>query len=224
VTRRDTVGLADDYLALEPPPPLDPTIIYREPVPPRKAGADLPRRHTGEAASRAREAAQLRRRFSFAQRSYMDAMVACRFHHANAGKMLHRAGFDIDKETRGRWRKRPDFLRAMLLAEESLLEQVGLTPAKVLLRVDALAEHAAEEIELRTRKGELLTDELGSAIRGIRNFDGALKANELLGKHHRLWGDEDRSTRVVINVIDMTGSEQLRDESSVVDGEIVNGG
>lgn len=209
--------MADDWLSLEPPR-VSAEVLHHEPVQHKDAGKNLPRRHDGQVESAKREYALLRRRFSLAQRAYIDAMVQCRFHRPNAGKVLARGGFDIDAATRQRWNKRPDFQRALKLAEELMLTELGINPGRVLLRNEQLVEHAMEEIDLRTRNGLPVVNDDGTPVTVMRDPELAFKANSKVGEHFRLWGDDDRATRVVVNVVDLTGTSNLADDTAVLDG------
>lgn len=209
---------ADDWLALEPPR-VPAAVLQHEPVPSREASKRLPRRHNGTEESARRELADLRRRFSLVQRAYIDAMVQSRFNRSNAGKLLAAAGLNVSPATRQRWNRRADFRRALQLAEELLLTELNINPGRVLLRNEQLVEHAMEEIAVRLRDGSVLTDPVTQEpVTTMRDPELALKANSKLGEHFRLWGDDDRSTRVVVNVVDLTGQTKLEDQGEVIDG------
>lgn len=183
----------------------------------------VPVKHDGSAAKRRAELLALRRDLPLPQREYLDALTESGFHTGNAHRRMVLKGFLYEKKALNRWRSRPRLKRAIELAEEDAMEKAGLKGARVLSRVNLLAEYGLDEIPLRDKHGEVVTDPAtGEPVRMMRNPELALKANELLGKNQKLWGSDQEQTRVTVQIVNLAGDqpgETMRDGDTILDGE-----
>ena len=198
-----------DWLAVSPRPPR-----LRPPAPPAKVKS-----------VKKVELAAWRRQMSLDQRRYLDTLVACRFHAGNAEKLfkswfIDKHGKSVNRATLWRWRQSDKFVKSLDILTENALLVDGPSVSKILLRVDELADYGAEDIEQYDRSGNLVERD-GKAVTAKRDPTLALKANELLGKHERIWGD-DTAARVTVNIVDLTG-EPPGEEDTVIEGVVVRG-
>ena len=164
------------------------------------------------------ELAELRRGLGLCERDYLDALVSTRFHVTNANRVYRSLGYTDNSGILATWRRKPAFKRALELSHAWLTQTIG---AKVLLQVDALAEHGMEHTEIFDRSGNVVVDENGEPRLEMRDPYLALKANELLGKHVNMWGDDGKGARVVVELINLTG-ESEKPAIDAEDGEVVD--
>lgn len=179
----------DSWLAITPPAPR------------RK---QLPAPNNGSPQSMRTELAMLKRQMTPLQRQYVSAYIECGFSPRKAIERMRKAGFSPTRTSQYRWRQTPVVRRAMEVAEEMALIESNVSATRVLRRVNDIAEQAAETMPL-TYKGEIVPDVNGEVIPVIKDAAAALKANELLGKRLRLWGDDETAGRVVVQVVNLTG-------------------
>jgi hypothetical protein len=151
--------------------------------------------------------ARLKRTMILPKRAYLQALVAENFHIRNANEFFWRTGYKATHGTLYQWRKNPEFARAMRLEAEQQLIKYGPSTDKVLLNVMGLADHGAEKIAVRNKKGELILDENGQPVMTLRDPSLSLKANELVGKHLRLWGDDEAASRITVQLVNLTGGD-----------------
>jgi hypothetical protein len=153
-----------------------------------------------------------RKRLSIAERRYAHCLIEGRGNLREAEKRFRELGYDQSASTLSRWRGKPYFRHYVDLVNEEALAAAGVTAEKVLLTTDALSDYGSETIVKRNKYGQVVADENGEPLREMRDPHLALKANEFLGRHFRLWGDDDRDRRVVVNIVDLTGSRRVRTE------------
>lgn len=202
--------MSEDWLALpiEPPkrhPALEP--LYDDVTPAQKRteivvppGVD-PKYHGLVVALR-----KLRPR----QRTYLRALAAHGFDHAKARRDLADRFTPVDASTVFRWSKSPIFKAAYQALQEHLFELSGIDPVGLLLRVNHVAEDAMTPVPI-LHQGE---------DTGFREVDrtNALRALELLGKHRRLWGSDEKTTRVTVQIVELDGPKR-GDEPPAIEGE-----
>lgn len=160
--------------------------------------------------------ARLKKKLSIAERVYANCLLEARMNTRVASKLFAAKGYKHSPASLSRWRAKPYFRDMVELMNEEMVESIGLSPDRVLLRMDALAEYGQEIVEKRNKYGQLLVDENGEALREMRDPHLALKADELLGRKFRQWGGDDPNARVVVNIVDLTGATRAREP---IDGE-----
>lgn len=164
--------------------------------------------------------AQAKRRLTLAQRQYAACLAESRGNTREAQRRFAALGYTQKAGTLGQWRGKPYFKRLVELLTEEALETSGLTPGKVLLGVDGLAEYGDEMVVRRNKYGQAMTDEDGKPILEKRDPHLTMKANEFLGRHFRLWGDAD-DRKVVVNIVDLTGAVRVREDPlEALEGEV----
>jgi hypothetical protein len=184
-----------------------------------------PVKHNNSPEAKRRELLALKRELGIPMRTYLQCLIECGFHYTNAHKAFTLKGYLVDKSTLTRWRQRPRMERAIEIAESQALEMAGVSAAKVLMNVERLSQHSLEDIPLRDRNGEIIMEpdpEKPGDMRPatlMRSPEMALKANELLGKNKKLWGNDQQSTRVVVNLVDLSGRTDLDSAGQVYEGE-----
>jgi hypothetical protein len=156
-------------------------------------------------ASQREALAKALRKLPFAQRLLLKALSQSGWNMSIARRRVQTTGLMLPSRTARSWQQNPDFAAAKELLAEMQLRSTGADPNQILLRVNQIAEHCAEEEE-QFHHGEALRDFLGAPILKMRDQAVALRANELLGKNKKLWGDEAQQTRVTINLVDLSGS------------------
>lgn len=165
---------------------------------------------------------EARRKLTLPQRAFLEQMIRNNFHLHNAWKATVADGYHTTREMAHKWKHKNKVMCVCLeLAETHYLQFGGISAQKVLKRLDALAEHGDDMIEVRDRWGNIVLDANMQPVMMKRDPHLALKANELLGKNQRLWGDEDRSARVVVNIVDLTGRNEAADDRVIdVSGDV----
>jgi hypothetical protein len=155
--------------------------------------------------------AKAKKRLTIAQRVYANCLIESRMNFREAAKRFEAAGYKQKASTLASWRTRPYFRQIIELLNEEMVESIGLSPERVLLRMDALAEYGHEVVTKRNKYGVALVDETGSELKELRDPHLALKADELLGRKFRQWGNDDPNARVVVNIVDVTGAVRVRE-------------
>lgn len=197
----------EDWLALEEKLPA----AAAAPAPPAPAPVLDPRRA---------QAARLKRLLTLEQRRYARHLLAARGNLREAERLYKADGGQRGAATLAKWRTQPTFRQVMDLQADLALEAAGVRATKVLAAVDALADYGAETVTRRNKYGQALKDEAGQEITAMRDPDLAMKANEFLGRHFKLWGDGDNRKSVVL-IVDLTGTQQARqDPRDVIEGEV----
>lgn len=180
-----------------------------------------PARHNNSKRSKRRELIELKRALPQPQRDYLECLTAAGFHSGNAQTAMVLKGYVHDRSTYTRWRNNPRLQRAIELAEEDALDKASITAAKVLLRVDKVAEYSLDEIPLRDKYGNLVYAaedvEKKNPLKIVRNPELALKATELLGKNKKLWGNDEDTARVTVQIVNLAGDQQAT--TPILDGE-----
>ncbi len=198
----------DDWLSLEPPKAMT---VPALPAP----VLNVTRAHI----------AALKRKLPLSHRVYAACLLEARLNNREAERLMKSRGYPQSAATLGQWRRKPFVRQLVDLMSEEFVDTVGSSATKVLMSVDAIAEYGGEEIALRDKYGVTINDENGMPIKAKRDPHLALKANELMGKKHRVWGDDD-SKRVVVNIVDLTGERRARVDPIEVEaeeGELVDG-
>lgn len=131
------------------------------------------------------------RKLSIRQRQVIKFMVENQCSVWTAGKKLR-----MSMSTISAWNRKPDFKAARDALLDEAADQLGISAAYVLGKTKEVVE--------RCMQAEPVLDQDGQPV-GEYEFDstGALKGLDMLGKHRRLWGDEQRFDRVptiVLNV------------------------
>jgi len=155
---------------------------------------------------------ELKRILTIAQRQYATCLITARLNTREATRAFHAMGYTQKPGAISAWRAKPYFKELVELMSEEMLDVAGITPTKVLLGMDALAEYGTEVVVKRSKYGEALIDADGNPLTEMRDPHLALKAGELLGKKHKLWGNDDDKNRVVVNIVDLTGTVRARVE------------
>lgn len=171
--------------------------------------------HDNSLDSKRKELVGIKRELPQPQRDYMECVARAGFHYGNAHREMVARGYLHDKSTYTRWRQKPRLARGLIIAEELAVAAAGVTAGKVLARVDALSEYGMDDFPVRDRDGNILVDKDGNELRMMRDPALALKANELLGKRHKLWGNDQEQVRVTVQIVDLAGDNA----EPILDGE-----
>lgn len=202
--------MTDNWLDLEPPKGL-PVVQLPAPVlNPARA-----------------QIAALKRKLPLSHRVYAACLLEARLNNREAERLMKARGYTQTPAVLGQWRRKPYMRQLIEMMGDEFVDTVGSSATKVLMQVDSIAEYGGEEITLRDKYGAAIRDEDGVPIKAKRDPHLALKANELIGKKHRLWGDDD-TKRVVVNIVDLTGERRVRvdpieAQAEIEDGELVDG-
>ena len=210
--------MSDDWLDTETPVHTDRMAAVRAQRTGPTREKYIPAKHDNSTASKRKELLTLKREMTFPHRDYVECMTQSGFHISNANTAMLLKGYAHDRSSYTRWRAKPRMRRALELAEELALEDASITAGKIIGRVNKLSEHSLDEIPIRDRNGNLLHDEDGVPLRMMRNPELALKANELLGKHKKLWGNDQDQTRVTVQIVNLSGEQEINAEP-LLDGE-----
>lgn len=169
--------------------------------------------------------AKLKRQMPTRHRIYANCLVEARLNTQEANRLFAAQGYNFGPATLANWRRTPNFRKLLELTTEEVVTAAGISAQKTLLQVDAIAEYGGETIVKRNKHGQIVRDEVtGEPIKLMRDPRLALNANELMGKHQRLWNTEDTG-RVVLELVDLTGQARIRKpiegEAEVVDGQVI---
>lgn len=146
---------------------------------------------------------------SYTQRIWLKALVRNGFNGRGARKELREARIKPPETwTVSRWSTIPNYVKARELYADMLCAGEAPTKSTILLRIDKIAEYNAEEV-----------DDLhqGQPTGNTRMRDGglALKANEMLGKHHDMFAEKKESGRegpmLVVQIVSKEDPTRLID-------------
>ena len=126
---------------------------------------------------------------SYTQRIWLKALVRNGFNGRGARKELREARIKPPETwTVSRWSTIPNYVKARELYADMLCDGEAPTKSTILLRINKIAEYNAEEVDEMHQ---------GGPTGNTRMRDGglALKANEMLGKQHRLFAEDRGDVR-----------------------------
>lgn len=131
-----------------------------------------------------------------------------------AARMLKAVGHPIHERTLRQWMLLPEFRTAL----ETVSELNGhvmdsIAPVTILGRTNQIAEHGREMVDVVDKDGA------PTGEKRMRNADVALSALDKLGKNQKLWGNDQASTRVVLDFVNLTGRKE--EEADIIEGEFV---
>lgn len=201
--------MSDDWLSLDTPPA--PTMAGGQPIkmPNQKAEA-LRREHL-----------RLKRKLNLQHRLYLDALVKNNFHIGNANRLMKVLGYPYDRSSFTRWRQRKDLSHAIEVTKEYIETSLGLSGAGVLAVTKQIADHGLDLVPVIDRFGKVVIDpKTDEPLMRMRDADLALKANELLGKNQKLWGNDQQSTRVTVNIVDLSGKSNFDEAGQTYEGVV----
>lgn len=205
--------MSEDWLSLGEITPTDQTM---KPLPGKSPIAKLN--------TLRREHLKLKRKLPLPQRLYLDALIKTNFHYSNAGRIMTSAGYMYDKSTYTRWRQRNDLSKAIEVTKEYISASLGLNGDSTLAVAKQLADHGLDEVPILDRSGNPLIDpRTNEPFTQMRDPLLALKATELLGKNQKLWGNDQQSTRVTVNIVDLSGRENIEDIGQTYEGVVDDG-
>lgn len=133
--------------------------------------------------------AQLLRQLDWEQRLWLRALVKNSFNPAAARRDLKTHGLRTPQPYKvSRWGQIEAFAQARELYADMVYAGDAPTKATIMMRINKIAEYHAEEVP-EFHQGQPTGREM------MRDGALALKANEMLGKEHKMFGDERGAPR-----------------------------
>jgi hypothetical protein len=122
------------------------------------------------------------------QRLYLLCYVRSMYDPRAARAMYEQTlGERLPSELVRAWKKKPAFRRALELCESAVYKTLGITPASVLAMTREAADRCMREVPVLDSDGN-------PTGRTQWDASGAARFIELLGKHLKVWKDDDRGT------------------------------
>jgi hypothetical protein len=160
------------------------------------------------------------RGLSWHKRLFLRFLAEAHWHTGNAYKAMiaYRGDKFVGRSTVSKWSRNAEFMKVVqMLRALDPLRQEATDPDRILIDHRAIADYGLEIVEVTSAK-------TGKKTRRMRNPMTALAALDKLGKHKKLWGTEEQTARIVLDIVDLTGPAKLVDVTPVIEGEVTDGG
>lgn len=168
-----------------------------------------------------RQVVVARRKLPWKKRVFFDLLAGNYWHVGNAVKAMNAIHGEksIAIRTAYKWMAQKNFFDLMQAVKRSDIRRTEATdPDRILLDHRAIADYNMEIVEQTNEK-------TGKVTRKMRNGSTALVALDKLGKHKKLWGNEEHVARVVVDIVDLTGPNRLeKNVTPAIEGEFTDGG
>jgi hypothetical protein len=141
------------------------------------------------------------------KRIFLNFLAEHFWHVSNAYKAMVAEKGDsyLHRRTVSKWMRDPKFFEVMRLLRSLDTRRVeAVDPDRILMDHRHIADYNMEEVVTFNEK-------TGKTSRRMRNGATALAALDKLGKHKKLWGTEEQTARVVLDVVDLTGRARIID-------------
>lgn len=155
------------------------------------------------------EIVQAMRELTIQQRTWLKALVKNGFSARAARKDLKLHGFKAPQSyTVSRWASNPAYMRARELLADVAYDADAPTKSIILSRLNKIADYCGEEVP-EFHQGEPTGREV------MRDVGAALKANEMLGKAQKVFGEERDSGRegpaLIVQIISKDDPQKVVD-------------
>lgn len=172
-------------------------------------------------AEKRRQVAVARKKLGWKRRIFLQYLAENHWHTGNAYKAMiaERGDKFVKRNTVSKWAARVDFYELVqMLRSFDIKRREATDNDRILNDHRVIADYGMDIVEVTNEK-------TGKVTQKLRNPAVALQALDKLGKNKKLWGTEEQVTRVVVDLVDLTGPAKHieKDVTPVIEGELVDG-